>query len=250
MAEGRVAGAEIVDRDLATQVAHDRKEARGIVQIVQRRRLGDLHDEAAGQVGAVLEARDQRPKPAAVGRCDAGDIDRQHHAGMALQIVQNEVERAPVERPHHAQALDHRHELARDHDVSGRREHAEQTFVEAHLVGRRVDDRLVGEGQAIFLHRTGHLFAEVHVGAVAQALLFRQLIQVQAIAPGRLGLQQRTFGLGDDIEAGARLVGEVDGADRGRDVKLIAGRLYRQLANALQYPFADRDRTLFAAGMQ
>ncbi len=49
------AGAEIVEGDAAAEIPQRRDEARGLLEIVQRRCLGDLDEHAARDLGLVLE---------------------------------------------------------------------------------------------------------------------------------------------------------------------------------------------------
>ncbi len=67
MAEGGVAGAEVVERHPAAQLAHRAHEARRLLDVLQRRRLGDLDDQAAGHLRPVLQPGDKGPQPRALG---------------------------------------------------------------------------------------------------------------------------------------------------------------------------------------
>ena len=250
MAEGGVAGAEVVDRDLAAEIAHDRDEARRILEIVQRRGLGDLDDQPVGELGAVLEARDQGTQPAAVGGGDAGDVEGKGDLRVRLQGLQRQVEGAPVERAHQSQALDHGNETAGRNQLALRRIHAQQALVGAHLMAHGIDDGLIGEDQPVVLHRLGHLLAQFHVGPVAAALLLRHAVGLDAIAPGRLGLEQGALGLGDDVEAGLGLFGKEHHADRHGGVHARAVGDDHALTDRLDDPFGDHHRVLVRAVAQ
>ena len=245
--EGGVARTEIVDRHLAAKLAHGRDETRRIIEVVQRRGFGNLDDKPFGKVPAVLQARDQRAQPAAVGRGDAGDIEREHDVRVALQIAEREIEYEPVEGAHQAEAFDHGHEFTGCNDAAVMRIHAQQTFIITHLVAGGVDDGLIGEDQAILLDRLGYLFAQLHVVAASLPLLLGHPISLRAIAPGGLGLQERALGFRDDVEAGPRLLGEKNDTDRDGDVDPIAADHDRGLPDRVGDALGDGHRVRFRA---
>ena len=54
------AGAEIVERDAAAEIAQRADETRRFLDVVQRRRLGDLDHEPAGDIGLAAQQRGRR----------------------------------------------------------------------------------------------------------------------------------------------------------------------------------------------
>ena len=62
MAQRGEAGAEIVERDAAAEIPQRADEARGFVDVVERRGLGDLDHQAARDLGLVLAATRVAPR--------------------------------------------------------------------------------------------------------------------------------------------------------------------------------------------
>ncbi|MND09886.1 hypothetical protein D3C83_335540 [compost metagenome] len=63
MAEGRVAGAEIVERDAAAEIAHFGDEVCRLVDVLERHRLRDLDRHSLGDLALSAQQRDQEPEP-------------------------------------------------------------------------------------------------------------------------------------------------------------------------------------------
>src|SRR5437763_6926378 len=63
MPQRGVAGAEIVERDATPGLAQRADKARGLFNVVERRGLGNLDDDAARDFGAVAQLRGQRAQP-------------------------------------------------------------------------------------------------------------------------------------------------------------------------------------------
>ena len=72
---GRVAGAEIVDRHAAAEIAQSAGEAHRLVEIAERHRLGDLDGEPRRHFAMRLEDLGQLPEPARIGGGDAGYVE-------------------------------------------------------------------------------------------------------------------------------------------------------------------------------
>src|SRR3546814_7456785 len=89
--EGGEAGAEVVERHRAAERPERRDEARRLVDVLQRCRLGDLDDESGGDIATLLQARDQAAEPRPLGGGEAGDVDGQRGATIALQLSDCEV---------------------------------------------------------------------------------------------------------------------------------------------------------------
>ena len=105
VAERRVARAEIVDRDPAAEILHARDEAAGVVDVVDRRHLGDLDREPLGDAAMRAQQRGERRPPVRIGgrgrrHVDAG-MQRRHRGHLADQ----QFEHAMIEQPHEAEPL-------------------------------------------------------------------------------------------------------------------------------------------------
>src|SRR3546814_15838875 len=106
MREGGEARAESDQRHLAAERPQRQDEPRGLVDVLQRRRLGDLDDQTGGDVAAALEARHQTAEPRPLGGRQAGDVDGEREADITLQLADRQVPHAVVYRAHEAELLD------------------------------------------------------------------------------------------------------------------------------------------------
>ncbi len=109
-----------------------------------------------------------------IGRGEAGNVEREHGVRRVAQFGHRHVEHVAVDQPRHAELFDDRDEGTGRDDVAVVVAHAQQAFVFRHLVGLRLDDRLIGEQQAVLAHRLLDLGADIHGAPVQQALLFRR----------------------------------------------------------------------------
>src|SRR3546814_18444511 len=75
MMEGGAARAEIVQRHLAAERPQRRDEPRGLVDVLTRRRHGDLDDQTGDDVAGAREAGPQASEPSTTGAGTGGGVD-------------------------------------------------------------------------------------------------------------------------------------------------------------------------------
>jgi len=242
-------GAEIVECHAAAEIAQRAHEARALGDVVQRRGLGDLDDEAAGDLRPVLEDRRDGAQPRAVGRGEAGDVEGEIDRGMLGDFVHRLVEHVAVDQADEAQLLDRGDEIAGGDDLAVLGDHAQQAFAEIDLAGLGRDHRLIGEDQAVLLERALHALAQREAVAVAAALLLAHAIGHEAVAAGALGFRESRFGKRHDVVRGLGLLGKAGCTDRNRRIDGTGGGVDRHLADGRENLFGgDGDVLLGAIG--
>ena len=153
---------------------------------------------------------------------------------MAGQIVDHQFQHPAVDRADQAQALDHRDEAFRGNQRAARLAEAQETLVEPHGTTGRVDNRLIGQVQAVVAKGALDLLGDGEVVDLGLVLLAVELVDSDAVAAALLGLHQGPFGLCDHVEHGLRLVRKDHDAGRGGDVRLAPLDLNRFVANRLE----------------
>src|SRR3546814_18534866 len=78
----------------------------------------------------------QRAQPGTVGGGEARDIERERHFRILVQILDGELQHAPIEFAHEAEPLRDRHEGAVRNDRALCVDHTDQGFVVGHQIGR------------------------------------------------------------------------------------------------------------------
>src|SRR5260221_3122435 len=112
VAQRSEAGAEIVERDAAAEVAHRLNETRRFVEVAQRRRLRDLDDEPARHARPACEQGDQRSQPRLIGRGQSRYVDAEIDVFTGIELFDRALENEPVDAANEAELLDRRNELA------------------------------------------------------------------------------------------------------------------------------------------
>ncbi len=133
---------------------------------------------------------------------------------LRLDLRDRGLQDEAVDEADEAQLLDRRNEGAGHDDAAILGDHAQQAFMIIDRARGARHHRLIGEGEAAFLERPLHAFAQRHADAMAAALLFRQAIGHEAVAAGALGFGERGFGARHDFVSGLGLLGKGDAADR------------------------------------
>ena len=236
VAQRRMAGAEIVERDAAAGVAQRADEPGRFLDIVERRGFGDLDNEARGDVGPVAHLRDQRAQPRPIGRGQARNVEAEPDGGMSVELRHHHIEDIAVDQPDKTKLFEFRHEFAGRNDPAVRRAHPQEALVMVDFLGCGHDHRLEGKQDALFAQRRLHLVADRQAAPLALALLTGHAIMAVAVAPGALGFGERALRPGDRVVGGQTLIGKRGAADRRRGIDVPPRRQHR--------PRADRGQDL------
>ena len=113
VAERGVAGAEIVDGDAAAEILDAGDEAAGLVDVLDRRALGDLDDQPLARRRDACAAASSSPAHQSGSVVEAGETLRlacKRRRGDHL--VDHEFEHAVVEQAHQAEPFGDRNDLA------------------------------------------------------------------------------------------------------------------------------------------
>src|SRR5215813_5211882 len=248
VAERGEAGAEVVDRHAAAEVADGREEARGFVDVGQRRGLGDLDDQPLGDVGLVLDQRREAAQPGLVAGRETRDVDREVQLRVVAERLDREVQHVAVDEAYEAELLDDRHEGAGRDDLAALAAHAQQAFVEDRLlVVAGAHDRLEGELQAVLAQCVLDLVADDEVAAVLFALLLGHAVHHEAVAAIPLALLEGSLRLRHRVVGGGAEFGEEDTTDRDGYMRFVALGNDRSLAHRLQDAFGGPRHLPFRA---
>ncbi len=160
------------------------------------------------------------------------------------------LEHVAVDETDVAELLDRGDEFRGRYDAAVIVDHAQQAFVVIDRAGIGVDHRLIGEAQALVAQRALHPLAQGQALAVAQALLVRDAIGHEAVAPGVLGLGERRLGPRHHFVRGLGLLGISGRADRDGGVNRARLGVDRHLARGAEDFFGDGRDVVFGAMRQ
>ena len=215
MAQRGVAGAEIVERDAAAGAAQRADEARRFLDVVERRGLGDLDDEPAGELGLGAQLRDQRPQPRPVGRGQGGDVEAEGDARIG------EPPRQPPCRGYSGRSAGY--SRAARCRARTRRRGRPRRRRRACAAGTRNNrpPRSAPTTTGWKANRTRSCRSAVWTASptaverlLALALLFAGAVVDEAVAAGALGLGERRLGPGDHVVGGRAVRPNRGAADR------------------------------------
>ena len=159
--------------------------------MMQRRGLGQFHDDAPGDRVIVLHILDEGVQPGRIARRGAGNIHRQHEIGMGMKGRHRHFQRMAIDKAHQPQLFGGGNELARTRDGAVGPGHAQQTFVMNGFAGPGLDNRLIGEHQPLVFQRGHHLIGNRHQPEPRGFELRRFRVDGKPVAAGTAGALQR-----------------------------------------------------------
>lgn len=148
---------------------------------------------------------------------NARHVDRKMRVLLREERFDRHFEHAPVDEPDEAQLLAHRDEIARRRDLPVGPHHAQEAFVERRLPVPRLHDRLIGEHEAPLVEGRDDFFTEHQIALARRLTVGRCGIDVERVAPGRLGALQRFFAAQHRFLTRFRTAGQRNEAERDRD---------------------------------
>ena len=251
VAERGVAGAEVVERQLGADLAQHAAQPHGLLDVLHRRRLGDLDGEPGGDLLVGADAAHQLADGARIDRGQARHVHRQVQVRRRAQFGQRHLHGPQVEQPHQAQLFDRRHEGARRDDAAVLRPHAQQALVLDRLPRPGIDDRLEGERQPVVAQRPQHAVAAGQGAAPERRLLGADAVDHQAVAALPLGLVERLLGAAEHVADVAGRGVHGGGADRHADRDRAGLGLHQVAPHRRQDALADQGQAAVAvAGEQ
>ena len=223
VAERRIAGAEVVDRHLAAELLKRIAECHGLIEVVDRRRLGDLDRQPLENLAAAACEPVQRDEPLVIRRREARDIERELYVGVPLHVVHGELLGPPVEHPAEVEPLRHSHEIARRyHGAIGALE-PEQAFVAGWPQRLRRNNGVQRQMDAAVAQRLDDLVGDQEIALTVALALCIGLVGDIAAGTSRFGPVERIERAADRLLHRCGMGRNLDAAD-GDLPEELAGR--------------------------
>ena len=194
IAERGVAGAEIVDRNAAAQIAQLRHELGVLLEMMQRRGFGEFDIEARRDILVGADVVDEAVEPGGIAGRGTRDVDAQMDARIGAQGFDRDLQRAAVDQADDAQLFGRGHELAGGRDGAVLAPHAQQALIFEDAAVMGVDDRLIGEHQPSVMQRGDDVVGYRHHAQAGAFALRRFLVDEEAVAAGAAGAFEGLFG--------------------------------------------------------
>jgi hypothetical protein len=168
MPQRGVAGAKIVECDAASGIVQRVDKAHRFGDVTQGRSLRDLDDEAACDVAAVAQQRNQRPQPRAIAGSHPGYVQTKPDLGISGKVLHRFFENVAVDQADPTEFLDNGDELATGDDTALLVAHPQQAFKIVDGSRRRADHRLKRKEQAVLAQRRLHRRPDGHSAPLAE----------------------------------------------------------------------------------
>ena len=248
VAERRIAGPEIVEREPHAERLEPREGVVGGVAGGQEHALGDLEFEPLGAQFVFGERGGDDVDDRRVVELDRRQVDRDAHrirpfGGFGKRGLEHEL----ADLADHPALFGERDELVGGDRAAGRVAPPHQRLEPRQILARGADDRLERDPQFVAIERLAEIVVE-HL-AIRRLAVHRGLVEHMLAAPGGLGGIKREIGVADQA-VGAILLRVADrDPDRGADGDPVAldqigarDLLDQRPREALEQPGLDRAR--------
>ena len=179
-----------VHGDLAAQFAQSRHGIRPATarNLSMQGSVGNLDTHLTGHVARLGNDAEQPLDSVVVAQRGIRHVEADHRLRMAGNQVEAGAAHDRVDHLHEAELLGNRHQVASRNDIALSRLHPEQAFVHHRLLVGRTDDRLMPQGEALFIERCNDVYGVLAVALVLQLTVGRRLVhhEGRADAPRRL----------------------------------------------------------------
>ena len=236
--EGRVAGAEVVQRQFQAQLLELGDEAAGLVAAFDQQGLGQFQDELLGGQAAVVQGLAHRVDQIAALGLGGRDVDghlegRQAFVQPGAGLTAGFVQGPGADLGNEPAALGNGHEMFGQDEAEFAMMPADERFDAGDLQGATADLGLIEKAQLLV------------TDGVAQVVLQRQCIQARlflggveildAMAAATLGQGHGLLGMAGELGVIGGVVGEDGHAHAGRDEEFLALDVQGQAQDPMQF---------------
>ncbi len=169
---------------------------------------------------------------------------------MGAQRLDRDLQGAAVDQADDAELLGRGHELAGGGDRAVLAPHAQQAFVFEHAAVAGMDDRLIGERQAVVVERGDDVVGDRHHAQAGAFALRRLLVGEEAVAAVRASAFERLLGAQHRFLAGGGAGRQPHRADRARRRDLAAARVDDMAAHRAAQALGERRDLALGAILQ
>ena len=197
VAERGEARAEIVDGDAAAEFAQLLDEADGFAQVAQRHCLGDLDDQAAGDIAVGGQNLDDLRIPARVGGGRSRHVEGQSCVRELVQRGHRHLHHGTIDQAHQTELLGNWNKVTGGNDLARLVGHAQQGLMEGGNPVNRRHHRLEGETETFLAQAADDFGGAVGVELTLGISLLRRAVDDIAVGRQFARLGQGLFGAGD-----------------------------------------------------
>ena len=148
-----MSGAEIVERDTAPRVTQRIDEPRGLLDVAERRGLGDFDDHAPREIGPVAQSGTQGAQPRPVAGGQPRHVEAELYLGMGAELLHGSFEDEAIDQPNQTKVLDGRDELGTGKNVPRLVTYPQQALEVIDYSRRGAYHRLISKQQAVLTER-------------------------------------------------------------------------------------------------
>ena len=153
VSQRRMSGAEIVERDTAARVAQSIHEPRGLIDVVERRGLGDFDDHAPGEIGPVVQSGTQGTQPRPIASGQPRHVETEPHHGIRAELLHRSFEDEAIDQANQTKVLDGRDETGTGQNVTRLVTYPQQALEIIDGSRRSTHNRLISKQQAVLAQR-------------------------------------------------------------------------------------------------
>src|SRR5207248_453503 len=148
-----MSGAEIVKRATAPRVTQRVDEAGGLLNVAERRGLGNFDDYAPSEIRAVAQPGTQGTHPGPVASGQPRHVEAEPHLGICDELLHRSFEDEAIDQANQTEVFDRCDELGAREDVPRLVTYPQQALEVIDGPRRSAHHRLVSKQQAVLAER-------------------------------------------------------------------------------------------------